>query len=193
MQRNSLKNGQCTAMLAAVALLIAPQAAAQTAPPSAPPGERTVTVVVQPAPPTRIVVNGKAVATDQEPVLVRGAGDLSPQILVPIRFIVESLGATVYWDPKAQTAVVMRGRNNIALRVGEDSHVVNGIAVTTRAPVRLVGGRTMVPIRFVSNALGATVTWDAPTRTVAITLPMPPVSGATGETVAERPPSVPRP
>jgi hypothetical protein len=186
MQRNSSKKGQQTATLvASVLIAAAPMAGAQRSSPADPPAERAATIVVQPAPPTRITINGKVVSADQNPLLVRTAGDLSPQILVPIRFVVESLRATVYWDPEAQTAVVLRGRNNIALRVGEDIHTVNGIAMTTRAPVRLVGGRTMVPIRFVSDALGATVTWDGPTRTVAITLPTPPAATGAAETAAK--------
>lgn len=46
--------------------------------------------------------------------------------------------------------------------------LVNGAAIDSSA-AKVEGGRTLVPIRFVSEALGAKVDWQAATRTVTIT------------------------
>lgn len=122
--------------------------------------------------PAHIVVNGKPVATDQPPVFYKSEITLSNvQILVPMRFVAEALGADVRWDQAARTAIIRRGESDIRLRAGSERQSVNGRIVRTHVPVRVLNGRTMVPIRFVSEALGGTVDWNGRTRSVEISLP----------------------
>lgn len=138
------------------------------------PGRRARTqpgVVRQPAP-TRITVNGREISLDQPPVFYQSRITVSPaQILIPIRFVVEALGAQVDWRPQTHTARIRRGEYDLRLRVGQEEHELNGKTITTHVPPRIINGRTMVPIRFVSQAMGGTVNWDNRTRTVAIDLP----------------------
>ncbi len=62
----------------------------------------------------------------------------------------------------------------ITLRIGADVATVDGRAVTLDAPARIVPpGRTVVPLRFVSEALGCRVDWDGDTQTVTITQEVP--------------------
>lgn len=45
---------------------------------------------------------------------------------------------------------------------------VNGAEATMDVPARLVNDKTMVPLRFLSENLGYTVTWDEETNTASI-------------------------
>ncbi len=123
-------------------------------------------------PPARITVNGKAVSTDQPPIFYRSEITVSNvQIMVPIRFVAEAMGAQVGWNRRTRTAHIQRGTYDLRLRAGREGHRVNGKRVFSHTALRVVNGRTMVPIRFVSENMGGTVNWNERTRTVAITLP----------------------
>jgi len=123
-------------------------------------------------PPTRITVNGKEVPTDQPPIFYRSRITVSNvQIMVPIRFVAEAMGAQVEWNSQKRTAHIQRGTYGLLLRARSVRHRVNGREVFSHTPLRIVNGRTMVPIRFVTEHMGGTVNWDNRTRTVEITLP----------------------
>ena len=108
---------------------------------------------------------GSPVITDQN----SGATlimDAIPQLedgrtLVPIRFIAEGLGADVLWDKETQTVTIKLDEQVISLTIGE---LGDGMDV----PARLFDGRTMVPLRFVAERLGAIVTWDSVTESIEI-------------------------
>ena len=115
------------------------------------------------APQIALVIDGRAVTTDVPPLLRDG------RTLVPIRVISEYLGARVTWDPAARRVdVVAPGGRTVALRVGSKDAQVNGAPVTLDVPAQIVNGRTMVPLRFIGEALGAEVTWDEPGRVVRV-------------------------
>lgn len=104
----------------------------------------------------RVRVNGDAVNfTSGEPV---EAGD---SILVPMRGIFEKLGARVQYDPKTQTIHATRGDTDISLRTGADVAIVNGQSRPLSAPAQIVGETAVVPLRFISETLGARVKWDS--------------------------------
>lgn len=143
-----------------------------------------------PAPSVRVLVDGRPVAFDVPPVMVSG------RVLVPLRGVFERLGAVVTWDPVTQTVLAARGDTTMSLRVGSPAASVNGQPTTMDVPAILVGGRTMVPLRFVSQALGASVGWDPATTTVQIgsqaatpVQPLPPSQNYP----AAQPPAAPAP
>lgn len=108
-----------------------------------------------------LVVNGQQLETDVAPILVNN------RTLVPVRVVSEHLGAAVDWVQEEQK-VVISGWADIFLWVGQTTATVNGQNVSMDVAPRIVEGRTMVPLRFVSEALGCTVRWDSKTRTVFI-------------------------
>lgn len=114
------------------------------------------------APYVRVFVDNQPVYFDEPPVIAAG------RVLVPLRGVFERLGAIVAWDPTTQTVLAQRGDTSIALRIGAPQAMVDGQPAPLDVPAMLVGGRTMVPLRFVSQALGAQVSWNAATATVAI-------------------------
>lgn len=98
--------------------------------------------------------------------------EVGGRLLVPLRGVFERLGATVLWEPATQRIVATARGKTIELVVGRRDAAVDGRPVTLDVPPTVVQGRTIVPLRFVSEALGAFVQWQSETRTVQITLPI---------------------
>jgi len=107
-----------------------------------------------------IIVNGQTVNFDQPPVERAG------RVFVPLRGVFERLGASVVYAG-GQINATGNGRN-ISLHIGSTQASVNGQPVTVDVAPFLIGARTLVPLRFVAQSLGATVDYNDSTRTVAI-------------------------
>ncbi|NPV90756.1 MAG: copper amine oxidase N-terminal domain-containing protein [Firmicutes bacterium] len=91
--------------------------------------------------------------------------------MVPMRVIFEALGATVQWDDATKTVTATKDATVIKLTIGSETAYKNDESVSLDAPGMIVDDRTLVPLRFVSEALGAQVAWDGATQTVSITSP----------------------
>lgn len=109
-----------------------------------------------------VTVEGKPLATSVPPVIVEG------RTLVGVRAIGEAVGGSVHWDPAKRQATVSRRSDVVVLTVGQLEASVNGKAVTLDVPPQIVESRTMVPLRFIAEALGGTVEWTGSTRTANI-------------------------
>jgi len=99
--------------------------------------------------------------------------DVPPRVVsgstfLPMRGIFESLGAEVFWDEVQKKVTAVRQNVKISLKVGEISAIVDGKSVRLDKAPLVYKGATMVPVRFVSEALGETVEWDQNTRSVYI-------------------------
>ncbi len=107
-----------------------------------------------------VVVNGGTITFDQPPIERAG------RVFVPLRGVFERLGATVVYangDINAQG----NGRS-IHLHIGSTQATINGQSLYMDVAPFLVGARTLVPLRFVAQALGAIVNWNASNNTVSI-------------------------
>jgi hypothetical protein len=109
-----------------------------------------------------VLVDGTVLTLDVPPVQIEG------RVLVPLRGIFERLGARVAFDPAAQTVTATRESITVILRLGSREARLNDRIVLLDVPPLALRGRTMVPLRFVSEALGARVDWDERARTVQI-------------------------
>ena len=114
-------------------------------------------------PAVSVLVNEEKVVMDVLPVIEDG------RTLVPVRAISEALNAEVGWDAVNRKVTVNNSADTIILYVNSATASVSGVAKTLDVPVRIVGGRTMIPLRFIMENFGATVQWDAATYTVSIT------------------------
>lgn len=90
--------------------------------------------------------------------------DVSPQIiygrtLVPMRAIFESIGLTVNWEDSTKTASGNNAENSIALTIGSNKAIVNNKEKSLDVPASIINGRTMVPLRFLSENMGYNVVW----------------------------------
>lgn len=126
------------------------------------------------------------VATAEEDVLLtlNGAllfGDAEPFIgthgrtMVPMRLVGEALGSKVSWNNVKQEVSVSSGDRLITLWVGKNEAVVDGRLVELDAPPEISSDRTMIPLRFVAEQMGAEVEWDQPKNTVDIRAAWAPV------------------
>ena len=88
--------------------------------------------------------------------------------LVPLRAIFEALSAKVEWDPETQTVTGTRGGAVILLTIGSSTAYKNGEEIRLDTAPRIVNGRTMVPLRFIAESLGAEVKWIGETQTIVI-------------------------
>lgn len=107
-----------------------------------------------------VVVNGNTMNFDQPPVERAG------RVFVPLRGIFESLGASVVYANGVINATG-NGRN-ISLRIGSQQATVNGQSQTIDVAPFLIGSRTLVPLRFIAQSLGASVDWNGSNQTVTI-------------------------
>lgn len=112
--------------------------------------------------PPIVILNGNQLHFDVQPIIVSG------RTLVPLRIIFESLGSSVDWDNDTQTVTAYKNGMTISLQIGSYWAYKNDEAVELDVPSQLIYGRTLVPLRFVSESLGADVSWDNYTRTVTI-------------------------
>jgi hypothetical protein len=110
-----------------------------------------------------VTVNDKATVIDAAPEIVGG------RTCVPIRFISESFGAIVEWQASTQGITITLGDHTVGLQIASRSGMVNGSVIALDAAPYIKNGRTMVPLRVISEAFGAEVLWNAATRTVTIT------------------------
>ncbi|MFZ5642940.1 MAG: stalk domain-containing protein [Bacillota bacterium] len=109
-------------------------------------------------------VDGRKIGIEDETMLV-----VNGRVMVPLRMILESLGAKVGWEESTQTVTVVKGSRTVTLRIGDSVAKINNNTVIMSPPALVKNGRTMVPIRFISEALGAKVDWDGNSNTVRIT------------------------
>lgn len=112
-------------------------------------------------------VNGDIVKMDVAPLIIKGS------TMVPLRSLGEFIGAKVDYEPKEQKITFTLYGKVIELIIGRTTAKVNGEAVKMTVPPTIVGGRTLVPLRFVSENLGAKVDYEAKSRTITITYPDP--------------------
>ncbi|MFY9174800.1 MAG: copper amine oxidase N-terminal domain-containing protein [Peptococcia bacterium] len=108
-----------------------------------------------------VTINGDKLSFDVPPVIENG------RTLVPVRVIFEALGAEVTYNAASKTVAALKGDTVIILKIGGGANV-NGKNIDLDVPAKIVDGRTLVPLRFISESLGATVNYDPATQSVKI-------------------------
>ncbi|MEN6327428.1 MAG: N-acetylmuramoyl-L-alanine amidase [Syntrophomonas sp.] len=88
--------------------------------------------------------------------------------LVPLRAIFEAMGATVNWDNASRTVTAQKDSTTVVLAIGSTSPTINGVVKKLDVPGKIVGDRTLAPLRFVGEAFQGTVDWNGTTRTINI-------------------------
>ncbi|AIQ72560.1 copper amine oxidase N-terminal domain-containing protein [Paenibacillus sp. FSL R10-2791] len=111
-------------------------------------------------------LDGKQLHFNVSPILKDGV------TYVPMRSIFEALGATIKWDNHAKSVSAVKGDINIfylvkegrvIVNAKENEHVLKGINFQNN---------TLVPLRFISEVLGSSVTWDEGAKSIYITSPV---------------------
>lgn len=116
--------------------------------------------------PLRVVVNGQKINfPDAQPFI-----DTNGRTQVPVRFVSEALGAQVDWNGDAKRVTVELNDRKVVLTIDKKDYEINGQGFQMDTVALLTESRTFVPIRFVSEALGANVSWNQNSKTVYINL-----------------------
>ena len=112
----------------------------------------------------RVFLNGKEMNLSQPPVMVQG------NTMVPMRAIFEALGAEVSYEAQSKKITAEKDGTQVLLWVGQRAASVDGALRQLPTAVVNQNGSAMVPLRFVSEAFGAEVAWDAGSKTITIRL-----------------------
>ncbi len=107
-----------------------------------------------------VVVNGSSI--DLEGTITDG------RTMVPVRGVFEKLGYAVDFDADTKTAV-LSGGSTITMTMGNTYFTVDGNNITPDVPQQIINDRFMLPLRAVSEAVGAEVNWDPDTKTASVT------------------------
>ena len=121
-----------------------------------------------------IVIDGEKLNLDVAPQIIDG------RVMIPIRGVLENLGALVKWDDETQTVSARKSSKTVSLEIGSNDVTLDkgetnddGSAKTetiqTDVAAQLVSDRTLVPLRVISEAMGYSVDWNDETYTVSIT------------------------
>ena len=109
-----------------------------------------------------VEIDGQIKNFSQPPVVLNG------RVMVPLRAISETLGAEVYWNDKYNSITLIKDMISVVMHVGSDISTINGEQQEIDTAPQILNGTTMVPLRFISTALGAKVLWDDAAHRVII-------------------------
>jgi alpha-tubulin suppressor-like RCC1 family protein len=113
--------------------------------------------------PIRVQVNSKDIQMNVSPQIIDNS------VYVSIRGVFEALGAEVKWDSsKRNEVLITKGNLSIRLTAGESFAVVNGSRIKIGTPAKFLNDSIMVPLRLISETIGAKVEWDDPNYMVKI-------------------------
>ncbi|NLW26831.1 stalk domain-containing protein [Acetivibrio saccincola] len=115
----------------------------------------------------KVTINGFLIKfEDVKPIIIDG------RTMVPVRGVFENLNARVRWFPEEKAVLIMKETLQIYFRINDKKVSVSQEGdFLLDVPATIVNGRTMVPLRFIAETLGANVSWDAKNRTVEINIP----------------------
>ncbi|NLI39724.1 MAG: PQQ-binding-like beta-propeller repeat protein [Caldisericales bacterium] len=111
-----------------------------------------------------MTVNGKSVAINPPPTIIRGA------TMVPVRAISDAFDATTEFNKDTNSVTITLGEKKVIIFIGSQTAIVDGETKTIKPPAIIYNGKTMVPFRFIAEALGAQVEWDPKTKTITLNL-----------------------
>lgn len=109
-----------------------------------------------------MTVNGTKKAIDVAPIVKDGS------TYVPIRYVLDAFGGSATWDQVNKKIMVLRGAKALDLTVNKKEYLLNGKRQSAEVAPIILQGRTLVPLRLVSEQLGLTVKWEQKTKTVTI-------------------------
>ena len=115
----------------------------------------------------KIFVNGNQLASDVAPIIENS------RTLLPFRACAEALGADVQWIKSENSVIMTKDGTTVKLYIGTDKASINNQQYVLDVKSQLKNNRTLVPLRFVGEALECKVEWISATRSVEITTKQP--------------------
>lgn len=125
----------------------------------------------------KVYVNAvKTSFPDQKPMI-----NSDNRTLVPVRFVSQALGATVDWVDQTRQVTIQHNGKIIILEIGKKQAKVGETIITLDTNADIVNSRTMVPLRFISECMGAEVQWNGEKKEIYISTKMPPANPFVGQ------------
>ncbi len=110
----------------------------------------------------KAAINEASYILDQPPLVVNGRS------MVPLKFFTEAFGARVTWKATERSVQVENGNIQATLYINNRNAIVNDTPVILEAAPMIFSGRTLVPVKFVSEVLGYQVDWIAESKAIII-------------------------
>jgi sugar lactone lactonase YvrE len=135
---------------------------------------RRVTAPIPPAPVGQKIIQFKLeryyylVAGSPSGIYGRPAYISHGRALVPVRYLADALGDQTTWDAAANKVTISRGSDSVVLFIGSSVITTNGTASQMDVAASIQGGRTYVPARYIAEAFGCMVAWNAADRTIIV-------------------------
>lgn len=101
----------------------------------------------------RVIKDDEAIEFDVKPQIIKN------RTLVPMRAIFEKMQLEVEWNQKEQLAVGFDEDNKIIFKINSKSAKINNVEKTLDVPAQIIKGRTLIPLRFLSESMGYNVLW----------------------------------
>jgi len=132
------------------------------------PGETRATSV--------FTIGGTTYTVIEQNTTVEKTMDVAPYIkggrtFLPLRYVANALGVNddnIIWDPVSKAVTIFKGDRIAQVTIGSKTMLVNGVTVNMDVAPEITDERTMLPIRWMGQALGATIDWDAEARSVTV-------------------------
>ena len=108
-------------------------------------------------------LNGETIEMDVAPYI-----DSNNRMLVPIRFAANAMGVSdenIQWNSYTQTGTISGAMGVVRVTVGSTNLITSNGTITMDTVAVNTNDRIYVPVRYIANALGASVSWDPATRT----------------------------
>ncbi|NLK20597.1 MAG: copper amine oxidase N-terminal domain-containing protein [Epulopiscium sp.] len=124
-----------------------------------------------------LVINGSTVVPTVKPYVDKG------RTMVPLRVISESLGAEVSYNQNTKRITITKGSKKIEMTLGEYQVKIDGITEVMDTKPVVKNNTTMVPLRFISEALNCDVVYDSKKYTVIVTGDISSSGGGSGGSI----------
>ena len=110
-----------------------------------------------------VYLNGSKIEFDAPTQIING------RTMVPMRTIFEALGAIVEWDNETKTASARKMGITVKITINDNVMLKNFCEISLDTPAQIVNGRTLVPVRAISESFAVDVSWDSDTNAVTLT------------------------
>lgn len=118
---------------------------------------------------TGMFVDDATTSTLLDPQLYATPEIRNNRVMIPIASVIKEFGGSSSWSAKEKKVSLTLGKNNVILYLNSTKAYVNGVLKTLdSAPITSSGGRTLVPLKFVSDNLGITLIWDSKNQVIAL-------------------------
>ncbi len=113
--------------------------------------------------PIKVNLNGDVLNFDVNPIIIEG------RTMLPLRTVFEAFGFTIEWNSMEKKVVGEKRDSKVELYINNKIAKINGKEYELDVAATIIDGRTLAPVRFIAESVGAKVDWDGSTRTVMIT------------------------